>query len=121
MVERSAVNRNVRGSSPLRGAKARRFQKCDTPEWPEPKEGLTMKRYWPAILCAVLMIGSITMEARAQVQEADAYVAAAKAALSTENPKPWQTFNSLFRTVCTPPRKDARPPKIGPGEPDEKA
>ncbi len=82
-----------------------------------------MKRYWPAVLCAVSMLGWITMEARAQAQEAEANVAAAKAALSpqNENPKPWQTFNSLFRTVCTPPRADARPLKVGPGEPDEKA
>ncbi len=81
-----------------------------------------MKRYWPAVFCAVSMLGWITMEARAQAQGAEAHVAAAKAVLSpnTENPKPWQTFNSLFRTVCTPPRKDARPAKIGPGEPDEK-
>src|SRR5581483_375004 len=79
-----------------------------------------MKRYWPVALC-VSMLGCITMEARVQTQAADAHVAAAKAALSMENPKPWQTFNSLFRTVRTPPRKDARPPKIGPGEPDEKA
>ena len=74
-----------------------------------------MKRYWPAVLCAVSMLGWIAMEARAQAQGAEAHVAAAKAVLSTENPKPWQTFTSLFRTVCTPPRKDARPPKVGPG------
>lgn len=80
-----------------------------------------MKCHWGILLCAVSTLGGITMEARAQAQEADAHVAAAKAALSTEHPKPWQTFNSLFRTVCTPPRKDARPPRIGPGEPDEKA
>ncbi len=80
-----------------------------------------MKRYWPAVLCAVSMLGWIAMEARAEAQGAEAHVAAAKAVLSTENPKPWQTFTSLFRTVCTPPRKDARPQKVGPGEPDEKA
>lgn len=67
-----------------------------------------MKCHWPILLCAVSMLGCITMGARAQAQEADAHVAAAKAALSTENPKPWQTFDSLFRTVCTPRRKDHR-------------
>ncbi len=82
-----------------------------------------MKRYWPAVLCAVSMLGWITTEARAQAQGAEAHVAAAKAALSpnADNPKPWQTFNSLFRTVCTPPRADAKPLKVGAGEPDEKA
>jgi len=76
-----------------------------------------MKRYWPAVLCAVSMLGWITIEARAQAQGAEAHVAAAKAALSptAENPKPRQTFNSLFRTVCTPPRADARPPRVGAG------
>ena len=41
-----------------------------------------MKRYWPAVLCAVSMLGRITMEARAQAQGAEAHVAAAKAVLS---------------------------------------
>jgi metallo-beta-lactamase class B len=82
-----------------------------------------MKRYCPVVLCAISMLGGITMEARAQAQEAGAHVAAAKAVMSPQsaNPKPWQTYASLFRTVCTPPRKDAPPPKVGPGEPDEKA
>ena len=78
------------------------FQRRDAVKWPngfrcKRKEDSTVKRYWPAVLCALSMLGWITMEARAQEQDAEAHVAAAKAALSpkTENPKPWQTFDVL--------------------------
>jgi metallo-beta-lactamase class B len=82
-----------------------------------------MNGLWVATLCAVLIVGSMAMDARAQSQAADAHVAAAKAVMSpkTANPKPWQTFESLSRTVCTPPRPNAKPPVVGPGDPDEKA
>jgi len=70
-----------------------------------------------------MMAGCITLEARGQAAAAEAHVAAAKAALSpkTANPKPWQVFESLSKMVCTQPRPGARPPAVGPGEPDEKA
>ncbi len=34
---------------------------------------------------------------------------------------PWQTFNGLFNIVCNQPKPGAKPPAVGPGEPDEKA
>jgi metallo-beta-lactamase class B len=82
-----------------------------------------MKRYWAVALCGVVLASCAAMDANGQASAAEAHVAAAKAVLSpeAENPKPWQTFASLFRTVCAQPRADARPAKVGPGEPDEKA
>ena len=82
-----------------------------------------MNRYWASGLCALLIAGVITLDARAQVQTAEAHVAAAKAASSpkTANPKPWQKFDALFRLICSQPRPNARPQKVGPGESDELA
>src|ERR1700726_624355 len=82
-----------------------------------------MKCYSVPVLCSILMAGCITLEARGQAAAAEAHVAAAKAVLSpkTANPKPWQVFESLSRMVCSQPRPGARPPSVGPGEPDEKA
>ena len=82
-----------------------------------------MKCYCVPVLCSIMMAGCITLEARGQAAAAEAHVAAAKAALSpkTANPKPWQVFESLSKMVCTQPRPGARPPAVGPGEPDEKA
>jgi metallo-beta-lactamase class B len=82
-----------------------------------------MKCYCVPVLCSILMAGCISLEARGQAAAAEAHVAAAKAVLSpkTANPKPWQVFESLSRMVCSQPRPGARPPAVGPGEPDEKA
>jgi metallo-beta-lactamase class B len=54
---------------------------------------------------------------------AEAHVQAGKDLSSpkTANAKSWQNFDALFKLICTQPRADARPPAVGPGEPDEKA
>lgn len=82
-----------------------------------------MKCYWLPALCTLLVVGLVTMGPRAQAQDADAHVAAAKDAMSpkTANANPWQTYDSLFKLICTPPRANAKPPAVGPGESDEKA
>lgn len=81
-----------------------------------------MKRHSTAVLFT-LLLALIPGNAGAQEEVAQTHVQQAKAALSPSgtNGKPWQTFQSLFRTVCTEPRANAKPPKVGPGEPDEKA
>ena len=81
-----------------------------------------MKRYWAAVVSAILL-SCVAMNVHGQSSVAEAHVAAAKAVMSPKSPdaKPWQTFASLTRTVCTPPRAGAKPPAVGPGEPDEKA
>jgi len=82
-----------------------------------------MKTCCASALCAVLLAGFVAVNANGQASEAQTHVAAAKAALSptTANAKPWQTFNGLFNIVCTQPKPGAKPPAVGPGEPDEKA
>ncbi len=82
-----------------------------------------MKRYLASVLIAVLMVGLITWEARAQAQKAEAHVAAAKEAMSPKTPDPLHlhTFDAMFRLICTQPNPNARPPAVGPGEADEQA
>ena len=81
-----------------------------------------MRRYWAA-LCTVLLASCTAIAAHGQVSVAQAHVAAAQDAVSpkTANSKPWESFDALFKLVCTQPRQGAKPPAVGPGEPDEKA
>jgi metallo-beta-lactamase class B len=82
-----------------------------------------MKRYREAVLCTVLLVSCVALNADDQASPAQLHVAAAKAAVlpATANPKPWQAYDALFSLVCTQPKPGARPPAVGPGEPDEKA
>jgi metallo-beta-lactamase class B len=70
-----------------------------------------MKRYLAPLFGTILLAGLAAANANAQAAQADAHVAAAKAALSPKdaNAKPWQSFNSVFRQQCTPPKPGARP------------
>src|SRR3984957_15313535 len=81
-----------------------------------------MRRYWAA-LCTVLLASCTAIAAHGQVSVAQAHVAAAQDAVSpkTANSKPWESFDALFKLVCTQPRQGAKPPAVGPGEPDGKA
>ncbi len=82
-----------------------------------------MKSYWAPALCTILLASCTAIDAHGQASVAQAHVAAAQDAVSpkTSNPKPWQNFDGLFKIVCTQPRQGAKPPAVGPGEPDEKA
>jgi metallo-beta-lactamase class B len=81
-----------------------------------------MKRYWAAFaLCTILLATGVAREAKAQSSVAQTHVDAAKAVAKTPDAaKPWDSFDGLFRLVCTQPRANAKPPAVGPGEPDEK-
>jgi metallo-beta-lactamase class B len=70
-----------------------------------------MKRYSLSLIGTILVAGLITSNANAQAAQADAHVAAAKAAMSPKAPnaRPWQAFESVFKQQCTPPRPGARP------------
>ena len=82
-----------------------------------------MRRYWAPALCTVLLASCAAIDAHGQASVAQAHVAAAQDAVSpkTANSKPWESFDALFKLVCTQPRQGAKPPAVGPGEPDEKA
>jgi metallo-beta-lactamase class B len=82
-----------------------------------------MKRYWVAALWIILLTSSTVTNVNGQSSLAEAHVQAAKDLVSpgTANAKPWQSFTALFNLICTQPRANARPPAVGPGEPDEKA
>jgi metallo-beta-lactamase class B len=82
-----------------------------------------MKLYSALALYTVLLASCVAMDANGQSSVAQTHVAAAKDAVSpsTANSKPWQNFDALFKLICTQPRAGARPPAVGPGEPDEKA
>jgi len=70
-----------------------------------------------------LLAGGITSDANGQAMSAaQAHVAAAMADVSpsTPNAKPWQSYGSLFKLVCTQPKAGAKPPFVGAGEPEEK-
>src|SRR5438445_7752751 len=69
-----------------------------------------MKRYLARIFGVILLAGLTTATANAQAAQADAHVAAAKAALSPKaaNAKPWQSFDSVFRQQCNAPKPGAR-------------
>src|SRR5439155_24340127 len=75
------------------------------------KENSAMKRYLVIVIGIILVAGLIATEATAQTAQADAHIAAAKAATSPKAPnaKPWQVFESVFKQQCTPPRPGARP------------
>jgi metallo-beta-lactamase class B len=69
-----------------------------------------MKHYTARLFVSILLAGFIVASADAQSSAADTHVAAAKAAMSpAADGKPWQTFNSMFRQQCTPPKPGARP------------
>ena len=60
------------------------------------------------------------------MENAQAHVAAAKAAVSpgTANPEPWRVFTSAFNQMCAEPKPGAQPPRVGkdvPLEPGEAA
>jgi metallo-beta-lactamase class B len=82
-----------------------------------------MRHYWASALCSVLLASCVAIHANGQASAAENHVAAAKALVSPATPdsKPWQSFDALFKLVCTQPRPGARPPAVGPGESDEKA
>src|SRR5437773_8820403 len=75
------------------------------------KENSAMKRYLVIVIGTILVAGLIATEATAQTAQADAHVAAAKAATAPKvpNAKPWQVFESVFKQQCAPPRPGARP------------
>lgn len=80
-----------------------------------------MKHDWALALCAILLATGVASDVKGQSSVAQTHVAAAKELVSpkTADAKPWDSFNALFRLVCTQPRANAKPPKVGPGEPDE--
>jgi len=82
-----------------------------------------MKTYCASALCIVLLAGFVVVNANGQASDAQAHVAAAKAVVSPAgaNAKPYETYDALFKLVCSQPRAGAKPPAVGPGEPDEKA
>ena len=82
-----------------------------------------MKTYCASALCIVLLAGFVAVNANGQASDAQAHVAAAKAVVSPTgaNAKPYETYDALFKLVCSQPRAGAKPPAVGPGEPDEKA
>src|SRR5262245_47532854 len=81
-----------------------------------------MSRCWALVLSTGLIVAWLALDARAQADADQAHAAAAKSAMSPKtNPKPWQTFDSLFKLICTQPRGGGRPPRVGPGESDELA
>lgn len=67
---------------------------------------------------ALVWGGSVTADGQT---EAQAHVAAAKAAVSpkTPNPQPWHIFNSAFNQMCAEPKPGARPQPAGKGVPLE--
>ena len=74
-----------------------------------------MKRYLTPLLGTILLAGLSAANANAQNAQGDAHVAAAKAAVSPKTPgKPWQSFDSVFRQQCTPPRPGGRKPEDEP-------
>lgn len=81
-----------------------------------------MKCYCLPVACALFLASCLGMDANGQSSVAEAHVEAAWAMVSpkTSNAKPWQSFDVLFKLICTQPGASARPPKVGPGEPDEK-
>ncbi len=81
-----------------------------------------MKLYLGVVLCGVVLASCAAMDAHGQASAADAHVAAAKDLVSpkTANPMPGESYDALFKLICTPPRKGAPAPAVGPGEPDEK-
>jgi metallo-beta-lactamase class B len=83
-----------------------------------------MNRYhWGPTLCIILLAGSVVPIVNGQASVADTHVQAAKSLASpnTANARSWQNFDALYKLICTQPRANARPPAVGPGEPDEKA
>jgi metallo-beta-lactamase class B len=70
-----------------------------------------MKRYLVIVIGTILVVGLIASDARAQAAQADAHVAAAKAATLPKGAaaKPWQSFEGVFKQQCSPPRPGARP------------
>jgi metallo-beta-lactamase class B len=81
-----------------------------------------MKRYCRPVACTLFLASCVPVNAHGQSSVAQAHVEAAKELVSPKTPgaKPWQSFDALFKLICTQPRANARPPKVGPGEPDEK-
>ncbi len=82
-----------------------------------------MRRFWSAALCTALLAGGITSDANGQaVSAAQAHLAAATALVSPPgaNAKPWQTYSSMFKLICSQPKPAAKPPFVGAGEPEEK-
>jgi metallo-beta-lactamase class B len=80
-------------------------------------------RFYGAALCAALLAGGITSDANGQsTSAAQAHVAAAAADVSpsTANAKPWQTYSSMFKLICSQPKAGAKAPFVGTGEPEEK-
>ena len=82
-----------------------------------------MKRYWVAALWIFLLTSLAVTKVNGQSSPADAHVQAAKDLVSpkTANAKPYQSYDALFKLICSQPRANAQPPAVGPGEPDEKA
>src|SRR5215467_2289202 len=68
-----------------------------------------MKRNIGPLFVSILLTALAAANAHAQNPQGDAHVAAAKAAVSPQaGGKPWQSFDSVFRQQCTPPRPGAR-------------
>jgi len=81
-------------------------------------------------LCSAIFVMALvwggSVAAVGQTEAAQAYVAAAKAAVSpkTASPQPWHIFNSAFNQMCAEPKPGARPQPAGkdvPLEPGEAA
>ena len=81
-----------------------------------------MKRYSLPVTCTLFLASCVATDAKGQSSVAQIHVEAAKEMVSPKTPdaKPWESFDALFKLICTQPRASARPPKVGPGEPDEK-
>ena len=64
-----------------------------------------MKCSLATVICFVLLVTGVAIDANAQATAAQAHVAAAKAAVSprTENPKPYHVFGDLFDGLCAEP------------------
>ena len=79
-------------------------------------------KYWAFAFCTILLATVVAKDAAGQSSVAQTHVAAAKEAVSPKSAdaKPWDSFNGLFKLVCSQPRANAKPPAVGPGEPDEK-
>lgn len=79
-------------------------------------------KYWAFAFCTILLATAVAKDAAGQSSVAQTHVAAAKEAVSPKSAdaKPWDSFNGLFKLVCSQPRANAKPPAVGPGEPDEK-
>jgi metallo-beta-lactamase class B len=85
-----------------------------------------MKRYWSPVLCTVLAVGCIAIDARGQASVAQTHVDSARGQVSPKDPNPpsYRVLQSVFSQTCAQPRPGAPAPPLGkdaPLEPGEAA